>query len=167
MTDVLRIDGAVERPGSLTAQDLRSFPAAAQITDVRQLGAKRPGRAVRLDTLLVWAGVAPTATHMNLHAEADNFHASIPLEPVRQRAVLIYGTCDDEPAQGSFNALPTTAGGPFRFFIPDHAACRADEIDECANVKFLDRIELTHGKGFDNRPHDEDEHAKLHERDPA
>ena len=37
-----------------------------------------------------------------------------------------------------------------------------DEIDECANVKYLDHIELTAGKGHDNRPHDEQQHAALH-----
>ena len=37
-----------------------------------------------------------------------------------------------------------------------------DDIDECANVKFLDHIELTAERGFDNRPEDEEEHARLH-----
>ena len=54
-------------------------------------------------------------------------------------------------------------GGPTRFIIRDHAACHADEIDECANVKFLDRIEFTIDKGFDNRPSDDEQHAKLHQ----
>ena len=51
---------------------------------------------------------------------------------------------------------------PARFFIPDHAACHTDEVDECANVKFVDHIELTVGKGFDNRPEDDEEHERLH-----
>ena len=55
-------------------------------------------------------------------------------------------------------------GGPVRFFIPDHAACHVAEVDECANVKFVDRIELTHGRGFDNRPTEEEEHVELHRR---
>jgi hypothetical protein len=58
--------------------------------------------------------------------------------------------------------LSVDQGGPFRFFIPDHAACQMDEIDECANVKFLDHIEFTAGKGHDNRPQDEQQHAALH-----
>jgi hypothetical protein len=32
-------------------------------------------------------------------------------------------------------------------------------------VKFLDHIELTVGKGFDNRPQDDEEHARLHENE--
>ena len=39
-----------------------------------------------------------------------------------------------------------------------------DEIDECANVKFVDRIELTILRGHDNRPTDEAEHQDLHRR---
>ena len=58
--------------------------------------------------------------------------------------------------------LDDKAGGPFRFYIPNHKACHTDEIDECANVKFVDRLEFTAEKGFDNRPHDEAEHADLH-----
>ena len=58
--------------------------------------------------------------------------------------------------------LPITAGGPVRFFIWDSAACQSAEVDECANVKFLDHIELTVERGFDNRPEDEEEHARLH-----
>ena len=53
---------------------------------------------------------------------------------------------------------------PFRFLIPDFAACKTHEIDECANVKFVNRIELTRERGHDNRPHDEAEHAALHEK---
>ncbi|MCA9148035.1 MAG: molybdopterin-dependent oxidoreductase [Planctomycetales bacterium] len=160
MTATLRIDGAVARPGTLTADDLHALTAVHQIADVRELGAKRPGRGVRLLALLELVGVQPSATHVGLHAECDDFHASIPLEPIVDRAIVIFA-----PLDGEANELPRSAGGPFRFFIPEHAACRADEIDECANVKFLDRIELTVGKGFDNRPHDEDEHAKLHQRE--
>jgi hypothetical protein len=31
-------------------------------------------------------------------------------------------------------------------------------------VKFVDRIELSAAKGFDNRPEDEKSHQELHER---
>ena len=58
--------------------------------------------------------------------------------------------------------LPQAKGGPLRFYIPDYASCNTDEIDECANVKFVDHIEITKKRGFDNRPEDEEEHAKLH-----
>jgi hypothetical protein len=38
-------------------------------------------------------------------------------------------------------------------------------LPPAANVKFVDRIELTADKGFDNRPHDGAEHAALHARE--
>ena len=152
---MLQIDGQVGKSLQLTDVDLAGLPAEFQIDDVRQHGAKRPGRAVRLGPVLQLAKVDPKASHIGLHAERDNFHASIPLAPILDRAMIIY--------QNGGAALSVEAGGPFRFWIPDHAACQADEIDECANVKFIDRIELTIGKGIDNRPKDDDEHARLHE----
>jgi DMSO/TMAO reductase YedYZ molybdopterin-dependent catalytic subunit len=98
---------------------------------------------------------ADNVKYLTLHASTDDFHASIPLADVRERAVIIYALAGA--------AMPTDKGGPARFFIPDHAACHTAEIDECANVKFLDRMELTAERGYDNRPTDEAEHAKLHE----
>ena len=151
----LRIDGLVERALALNFEELSALPEPDQVRDVRRLGAKRGGDAVALSTLLRLAGASSEAQYITLHAAADDFHASVPLSSVSGKAVLIYQQ-DGAP-------LPASAGGPFRFFIPDHAACRTAEIDECANVKFVDRIELTRERGFDNRPRDEREHAKLHE----
>jgi DMSO/TMAO reductase YedYZ molybdopterin-dependent catalytic subunit len=130
--------------------------AADQVEDVSRLGAKRPGRAVRLAAILALAEPTAAATHLGLHGTRDDFHASIPLSPVRDRGLVIY-EAGDQP-------LAVAQGGPFRFFIPDHASCHVDEIDECANVKFLDRIELTQGKGVDNRPQDDEQHARLHQQ---
>jgi len=152
---LLRIDGAVERPLQLTFQELESLDDRHQIRDVSRFDSKRKGDAVSLAGLLQLVGVKPDAAYIGLHGTRDNFHASIPLAPVRDRAFLIY-RLDGRP-------LDVKAGGPIRFYIPDHAACHTAEIDECANVKFVDHIELTVGKGFDNRPADDQEHAKLHQ----
>jgi len=153
---VLRIDGEVQRPLALTFADLTAVDSQYQVPDVSQLAPKRSGGAVRLEGLLAQAGIKPTGDYLTLHSSTDDFHASIPLAAVRERAVLIY-RLDDGP-------LPVKAGGPVRFFIPDHAACHVAEVDECANVKFVDRIELTRGRGYDNRPAEEEEHAELHRR---
>lgn len=151
---LLRVHGEVERPGEFTFARLAAIDAAHQIADVSQFDPKRQGIAVRLAGLLSAVGAKPTAAYIGLHAKADNFHASIPLAAVRDRAIVIYGL--------NGTGLPFSKGGPFRFYIPDHAACRTDDIDECANVKFIDEIEFTIERGFDNRPHDADEHAALH-----
>jgi DMSO/TMAO reductase YedYZ molybdopterin-dependent catalytic subunit len=153
---LLRIDGLVERPLSLSFDDLAAIDARHQVLDVSRIDPKRAGDAVRLEGLLERAGAKSTAKYLGLHSERDDFHASIPLAAVRERAIVIYRL--------GGGPLPARAGGPARFYIPDFAACHTQEIDECANVKFVDHIELTADKGFDNRPHDAQQHADLHER---
>jgi hypothetical protein len=156
MTPYLLVDGEVERPLRLSLADLVALDARYQVEDVSQLDPRRTGRAVRLDGLLSAAQPKPAARWLTVHASADNFHASVPLAVVRGRAVLIY--------QAGGLPLPKTAGGPLRFLIPDFAACHTDEIDECANVKFVDHIELSIERGTDNRPIEEQQHAELHRR---
>jgi len=154
MSASLRIDGLCARPGSFSIADLAQLPAAYQIPDVSKIDPKRQGSAVTLAGLLALVDAQPAASYLGLHASADNFHASVPLPAVKERAILIY--------QVAGEPLAVKAGGPFRFYIPDYASCKTDEVDECANVKFVDHIELTVAKGLDNRPEDEAEHAALH-----
>jgi DMSO/TMAO reductase YedYZ molybdopterin-dependent catalytic subunit len=150
----LQIDGEVEQPVQWSQADLAAIHDAHQIDDVSKLDPKRPGRGVRLAGVLAVVGAKPSARWLTLHSSKDNFHASVPLDAVRDRALIVYQR-DGKP-------LPENAGGPFRFLIPDFAACHTAEVDECANVKFVDRIELTRDRGFDNRPKDDAEHAKVH-----
>ncbi|HZN32595.1 MAG TPA: molybdopterin-dependent oxidoreductase [Pirellulaceae bacterium] len=153
------ISGLVESPRSLTFADLAAIGAEHQVADVSRLVPGRKGDAVRLAGILELVRPKEAAKWLGLHAAADNFHASIPLDAVADKALVIY-RLDGQP-------LPAKAGGPVRFFIPDFAACHTHEIDECANVKFVDRIELTADKGFDNRPHDGDQHAALHAKEQS
>ena len=155
--NVLRIDGEVHTARNLSFDELERLDASHQIHDVSQIDPKRQGDAIRLIGLLELVGVKDSAKYIGLHGTLDNFHASIPLDPVRDRAFVIY--------RHNGKPLDVSAGGPFRFYIADHAACHTDEIDECANVKFVDHIELTSQRGFDNRPDDDEEHAKLHEKE--
>lgn len=153
---VLKIDGQVEQPFEISLEQLAALPPEHQIVDVSRFDPKRQGDAVSLVGLMELVRPKPGVKYLGLHASTDNFHASIPLEPILDRAFLIYRV-NNQP-------LDAKAGGPFRFYIPDHKACHTDEIDECANVKFVDRIEFTTERGLDNRPHDEAEHADLHAR---
>ena len=154
---MLSIVGQVESPRSLTYADLAAIPAEHQIFDVSRLVPGRKGDAVKLAGILALVKPKSTAKWLGLHAARDDFHASIPLGAVADKALVIY--------RDGGQPLSEKAGGPVRFFIPDFAACHTQEIDECANVKFVDRIELTATKGFDNRPHDGDEHAALHAKE--
>ena len=154
---ILKVDGEVQRPTSFTFEQLAQIDPQYQIEDVSRIDPARKGDAVQLQGLLTHAGVSGEVRFLGLHSAYDDFHASIPLANVRETAFVIY-RLEGQP-------LPRDKGGPARFYIPDHASCNTDEIDECANVKFVDRIELTRERGFDNRPQDEEEHAKLHEKD--
>lgn len=151
---VLVLDGEVERPLRLTAADLAALAAAWQVEDISQFEPRRRGRAVRLSGLLEAAGVRPAACYLTLHAGRDDFHASVPLAAVRERGVVIY-ELGGEP-------LPIDQGGPFRFLVLDAAACKTAEVDECANVKYVDRLELSTERRFDNRPSNDRAHAALH-----
>jgi DMSO/TMAO reductase YedYZ molybdopterin-dependent catalytic subunit len=153
---MLTVTGQVENPVSLTFEQLAQLPAEAQVIDVSRFDPKRGGDAISLAAIVDLARPKPGVKYLGLHSSSDDFHASIPLAPIVDRAFLIYRV----------NGAPidAKAGGPFRFYVPNHKACHTDEIDECANVKFVDKLEFTVEKGFDNRPHDEAEHADLHAR---
>jgi hypothetical protein len=153
---ILKIDGEVERPVQLTLSDLAEIDQAFQVVDVSRIDPQRQGDAVTLNGVLQLVGVKPTARYLGLHAALDDFHASVPLEPILDRAFFIY--------QIAGQGLDDKQGGPVRFYIRDFAECRMDELDECANVKFLDHVEFTTERGFDNRPTDDQAHADLHGR---
>jgi DMSO/TMAO reductase YedYZ molybdopterin-dependent catalytic subunit len=155
----LRIEGCVDHPQAFTFEQLAALPEEYQVRDVSRLDANRQGDAVTLQGLCKCVAPHNDAIYLGLHATTDDFHASLPLAPILAKAIVIY-RLHGEP-------LPTKAGGPFRFFIPDHHACHTHEIDECANVKFVDRMEFTRTPGFDNRPHDEVQHAELHAKENA
>ena len=155
-TVLLRFEGAVERPVGLTFEDLSGMPEEAQVADVSRFQPTRKGDAVTLEVLLGLAGPEPGATHVTLHADRDDFHVSIPLEVIRGQGLIVY-KCGG-------GRLAPEQGGPIRLLIRDPSACHAGELDECANVKYLSRIELTSGRGRDTRPADDAAHRALHER---
>lgn len=155
----LRIDGAVENPLELGFEDLDALPEAYRVPDVSRFHPKRRGDGVALEAILERARPRAEANYLTLHADRDDFHVSVPLDAVRGEAVVVYklgGT-----------GLGASDGGPVRFLIKDPAACHTSELDDCANVKFLSRIELTARRGRDTRPADEAAHEALHARPPS
>jgi DMSO/TMAO reductase YedYZ molybdopterin-dependent catalytic subunit len=154
---ILTIDGAVEEPLALTYESLRAIREADQVTDVSRFHPKRRGDGVTLESLLARARPHSEANYVTLHAGKDDFHVSVPLELLRREGVVVY----------SFEGKPLGPEnhGPIRFLVRDPLACQTGELDDCANVKYLDRIELTVRRGRDTRPTNEAEHAKLHARE--
>ena len=69
------------------------------------------------------------------------------LDAVRGESVVVY--------KHSGRSLGPEQGGPVRFLIKDPTACHTSELDDCANVKYLSRIELTVRRGRDTRPADD------------
>jgi DMSO/TMAO reductase YedYZ molybdopterin-dependent catalytic subunit len=156
---LLRITGAVASPLALSLEDFSAITGEGRIDDVSTIAPARQGTAITLARLLKLAGANAAAGYLGLHAARDDFHASIPLAPVRESALVIFRLGD--------GPLPVENGGPIRLFIPEAAACKSAEIDECASVKHLDHIEVSFQRGHDNRPHDDREHEALHARQDA
>lgn len=138
----IAVNGLVHRPGLFTREDLAGSPAEHLVADISAIAPHRQGTAVSLHHLINESQPDDSATYVTLHS-ADGFAASIPLADVRETGLIIF-EIDGQP-------LPESAGGPFRFLIPNAAACRTAELDACANVKQLAEIELTNGRGRDTR----------------
>ena len=147
----LEVGGLIRAPRTYDFAGLSALPD--QIADVSELAAGRVGGAVRLRTLIDRSGADAGAAFITLFAEGD-YSASVPLGAVIDQAILIYRLGD--------GPLPAAQGGPIRFLIPDVAACQTAEVDSCANVKFLRRIELGRERGPDSRPRTKASHAELH-----
>lgn len=140
---MLTIDGRVAEPLIWTCEDLRCLPEEFQVRDVSRLEPSRSGRAVSLRGLIAAVSLQPDADHLTLHASCDGFAVSLPLHRISEKAVLIY------ELNGS--PLPVKQGGPVRLLIPQAPSCKTADVDACANVKFIDRIEFTAGPGQDTR----------------
>lgn len=143
MSNLFKVDGEVHHPQHFSFEQLAAIEPRFQEVDLTRFGMKFPSDAVRLQGLLELVGVNDSAKFLNVHSWADNFHACVPLEPIRETALLIY-RFNEEP-------LDQKAGGPIRFYIPNHVPCQTGEFDTCANVKFVDHIEFLTERGIDSR----------------
>ena len=147
----LSISGSVGSASSYDFDGLAALPG--QVADVSLLADGREGGAVTLASVLANAGPTDDARFITIEAEG-NYSASVPLDAVRDQAILIYRLGE--------GPLPGDKGGPVRFFIPDVAACQTDEVDQCANVKYVQSIVLSAERGQDTRPHNVKQHVDLH-----
>ena len=127
--DVLRIDGAVIQPIILNRTALAKLPSEHQVTDVGPLHPGMRGRGIRVKGLLEIATLAIGVDSVVFHSYDRTVAARLTLRQAFDHGILVY-QLDEQP-------LPTHLGGPYRLITPglEH---------ECANIKEVGRIELTH-----------------------
>ncbi|MAG58456.1 MAG: hypothetical protein CMJ83_19385 [Planctomycetes bacterium] len=136
----LRIEGEVSTPRTFDSEALAALPG--QVADVSSVAAGRTGVAVALASIL--DAVAPTegAGWITLESDDGDFSASVQRSELGG-AIVIHAAPD--------GPLPRELGGPYRFLIPDAAACKTGGADRCATVKFLGRITVSAAPGRDTR----------------
>lgn len=155
MNVMLEVTGRVRKSRSFDYQALAALPG--QVEDVAAVLPGREGAGVRLEAILASVEPDDDADHITLESTDGSFSASVPLDAVAKRGIVVYrmGTAPLSPAKG----------GPARFFIEDVESCGLAEVDACANVKGLGRIVLSAGPGRDLRPTTLSEHEALHQHD--
>ena len=75
-----------------------------------------------LDAILERAGVRPEANYLTLHADRDDFHVSVPLEPVREQGIVVYRLGDEPPRRRARRPDPVPDPRPVR--LPHRRARR-------------------------------------------
>ena len=155
MATLLQVTGLAASPRAFDFQALAALPG--QLPDVSAVLPGREGGGVRLTALLDAVRPLPNAGYLTLEATDGSFSASIPLKPIRDQGIILYRLGD--------GPLPAAKGGPVRFFIADAESCGLAEVDACANVKFLGRIDLSEEPGRDLRPATQQAHEALHEHE--
>lgn len=127
----LTVDGMVERPLSLSYDDLLSMPQADLTLDFQCVTGWRvadvPWTGVRLADLLDEAGVSPGATHLRIWSFDGAYTESLTLEQARRDDVVAAHRMLDGP-------VTREHGGPVRLFVGPMYGYKS--------LKWLDRIEV-------------------------
>jgi DMSO/TMAO reductase YedYZ molybdopterin-dependent catalytic subunit len=130
---MLIVEGELDTPRSIDPSELRRVPV--QIEDVSALVPGREGSAVWLRDVLAQRGLKPSARFATLASADGKFAISVPLQPLLERAILVYRT--------GGAPLSAAKGGPVRLLLTGKIECEAPDIDACAMVKGLARIRVT------------------------
>ena len=134
---IVRIDGAVVQPVSLTRTALGQLPQEHRVDDISEVMPSMRGRAIRVKGLLEIPALAVDADHVTFHSVDGKYAATLTLQQARDFGLLLY-ELDGQP-------LSDGKGGPYRLVTPGLG-------DLCANVKAVGRIEVRAGSGKDTRP---------------
>lgn len=138
---ILKVEGKVEKKTAWSYEELSRLPKEEQIEDVSRRVAGMEGTGVKIKGILKASNPLRQADYVTFHSEDGKFAASVPLKEALENGILIYKR-DGGP-------LSPAKGGPIRLVVPhgDNA---------CSNVKSVNRIELTVGKGKDTTTGDPD-----------
>jgi DMSO/TMAO reductase YedYZ molybdopterin-dependent catalytic subunit len=126
----LAVEGAAERPISLSLADLLDLPQASLevdfhcVTGWSRLDLRLMG--VRFRTVAALAGPSADATHVLLHGH-DGYATNLPLEEALKEDVLLVHTAQGAP-------LAVEHGGPLRLLAP--------ELWGYKSAKWLSRVEV-------------------------
>lgn len=130
---VLKIEGAIQTSLELSYDDLANIEGDAAVDDVSTLVPDRSGSAVRLKHLIEQSQPDPHANTIRFIA-SDGYAVKLRLASILPVGLLIYAV-DNQP-------LTEKQGGPTRIVIPNSAECHTAELDFCANIKSLVKIEV-------------------------
>jgi DMSO/TMAO reductase YedYZ molybdopterin-dependent catalytic subunit len=133
----LAVDGLVDRPGTLSLNQLKSYPSRSQIT---QLACEEgwsyiaEWTGVPLSHVLDVVGIQPQAKYVVYFSIDPDWWESIDMaDALHPQTFLAYGLNGDE--------LPTGNGGPLRLRLPRQLGYKS--------VKFVTRVTVTDSlKGF-------------------
>jgi DMSO/TMAO reductase YedYZ molybdopterin-dependent catalytic subunit len=127
----LTVDGMVERPLSLSFDELHDLPATNLVRDFQCVTGWRvpdvPWRGVLLRDLLEESGVADGATHLRIWSFDGAYTESLTLEQARRDDVMAAYEMLDGPVSREH-------GGPVRLFVAPMYGYKS--------LKWLDRIEV-------------------------
>ncbi len=138
----LELDGMLEKPLSLTLEEIRSRPSISQVITLECISNNVGGdlistaewTGVRLKDVLAEAGLKPGANELFIEA-ADGFYESVVMEDMMdERTLLVY----------EMNGKPLSAahGFPLRIYIPNHFGMK--------QPKWITHIQVTdkHQEGY-------------------
>lgn len=132
---LLRVDGAVDRPFTLSYEELLALPRANQYVTLRCVSNPPNGplmsnaywTGVPLAALLRRAGADPTAAAIAMTAPDDYAEVAPLAAALADSALLAYGMNGE--------TLPRAHGGPVRLILPGYFGFK--------NVKWVERITIT------------------------
>lgn len=127
----LTIDGLVERPGSYSLDQLKSYPAHSQITEVvceEGWSYIAEWNGVRLSHVLDLVGTKPEAKFVAYFSMQDEWWDSMDMaDALHPQTFLTYGMNGSE--------LPVGNGGPLRMRVPRQLGYKS--------VKFIHKLTVT------------------------